>query len=101
MPSTDANSGFLKRSHGARQVIGRGEGGEESLTNRADPLHLALVFGIDEKTAIRRRPRYWWARVFNCREYCCRESLQSLCVLGRRKGARSALCATRVLAVEG
>jgi integrase len=26
---------------------------EEALTHRADPLHLALVFGIDEKTAIR------------------------------------------------
>ncbi|MFJ1656893.1 hypothetical protein ACIOC2_37235 [Streptomyces sp. NPDC088337] len=26
---------------------------EEGLTHGADPLHLALVFGIDEKTAIR------------------------------------------------
>jgi hypothetical protein len=26
---------------------------EEALTHRADPLHLALVFGLDEKTAIR------------------------------------------------
>ncbi|WP_405945260.1 hypothetical protein [Streptomyces sp. NBC_00932] len=26
---------------------------EEALTHGADPLHLALVFGIDEKTAIR------------------------------------------------
>ncbi|MFJ4276169.1 hypothetical protein ACIP29_37135 [Streptomyces coelicoflavus] len=26
---------------------------EEALTHGADPLHLSLVFGIDEKTAIR------------------------------------------------
>ncbi|MDX3633370.1 hypothetical protein OG920_03105 [Streptomyces europaeiscabiei] len=26
---------------------------EEPLTHGADPLHLAMVFGIDEKTAIR------------------------------------------------
>ncbi|WP_371583127.1 hypothetical protein [Streptomyces sp. NBC_01314] len=26
---------------------------EEALTHGADPLHLALVFGIDEKTAVR------------------------------------------------
>ncbi|MFF2861454.1 hypothetical protein ACFVSX_16340 [Streptomyces rubiginosohelvolus] len=38
---------------------------EEALTHSADPLHLALVFGIDEKTAIRyavavlARPRSW------------------------------------------
>src|SRR6185437_3535212 len=31
---------------------------EEALTHGADPLHLALVFGIDEKTAIRYRTRH-------------------------------------------
>lgn len=48
----DVTSGFVKRSHFVRSICDRREG-EEALTHSADPLHLALVFGIDEKTAIR------------------------------------------------
>ncbi|MFF3247694.1 hypothetical protein ACFYWY_29110 [Streptomyces sp. NPDC002870] len=42
----DAVTGKQRRLRVDRQL-------EEALTHGADPLHLALVFGIDEKTAIR------------------------------------------------